>query len=174
MATLTACAGSCPTAPPLAWPRRILAQSQPKNTKSRRSKRPLLDRAPTYAPPTWQSRSRYRFAPSQAHLSSWPNPHRSRGTAAAHIPRFRALALFGRRALERVDSPAIPASENLHTFGHGQVGSGLRQDGSHMRFVVVAGLLCALMVGLGYTYGQDSSAPTFLTAPVEGAASRLW
>jgi len=117
MATLTACAGSCPTAPPLAWPRRILAQSQPKNTKSRRSKRPLLDRAPTYAPPTWQSRSRYRFAPSQAHLSSWPNPHRSRGTAAAHIPRFRALALFGRRALERVDSPAIPASENLHTCG---------------------------------------------------------
>ena len=118
MATLTACAGSCPTAPPLAWPRRILAQSQPKNTKSRRSKRPLLDRAPTYAPPTWQSRSRYRFAPSQAHLSSWPNPHRSRGTAAAHIPRFRALALFGRRALERVDSPAIPASENLHNRRH--------------------------------------------------------
>src|SRR5690242_6230471 len=35
-----------------------------------------------------------------------------------------------------------------------------------MRFVVVAGLLCAL-VGLGYTYGQDSSVPTFLTAPVE-------
>ena len=32
---------------------------------------------------------------------------------AARIPRFRALALFGRRALERVDSPAIPASENL-------------------------------------------------------------
>src|SRR3984957_20926507 len=36
-----------------------------------------------------------------------------------------------------------------------------------MRFVVVAGLLCALMVGLGYTYGQESAAPTFLTAPVE-------
>src|SRR6476661_3850709 len=42
------------------------------------------------------------------------NPHSTRGTAAAHIPRFRALALFGRRPLERVDSPAIPASENLH------------------------------------------------------------
>jgi len=43
-----------------------------------------------------------------------------------------------------------------------------------MRFVVVAGLLCALMIGLGYTYGQDSSVPTFLTAPVErGSISTL-
>jgi HlyD family secretion protein len=43
-----------------------------------------------------------------------------------------------------------------------------------MRFVVVAALLCALMVGLSYTYGQDSSAPTFLTAPVErGSISTL-
>ena len=43
-----------------------------------------------------------------------------------------------------------------------------------MRFVVVAGLLCALIVGLGYTYGQDSSVPTFLTAPVErGSISTL-
>ena len=43
-----------------------------------------------------------------------------------------------------------------------------------MRFVVVAGLLCALMVGLGYTYGQDSSVPTFLTAAVErGSISTL-
>ena len=42
-----------------------------------------------------------------------------------------------------------------------------------MRFVVVASLLCAL-VGLGYTYGQDSSAPTFLTAPIErGSISTL-
>jgi len=43
-----------------------------------------------------------------------------------------------------------------------------------MRFVIVAGLLCALMVGLGYTYGQDSSVPTFLTAAVErGSISTL-
>jgi HlyD family secretion protein len=43
-----------------------------------------------------------------------------------------------------------------------------------MRFVVVAGLLCALMVGLGYTYGQESSVPTFLTAAVErGGISTL-
>jgi len=73
----------------------------------------LLDRTSTYVPPTWQNGSRCRFASSQAHLSSWPNPHSTRGTAAAHIPRFRALALFGRRPLERVDNPTIPASENL-------------------------------------------------------------
>jgi len=43
-----------------------------------------------------------------------------------------------------------------------------------MRFVVVAGLLCALIVGLGYTYGQESSVPTFLTASVErGSISTL-
>lgn len=107
--------GSCPTAPPLASRRRIVAQSQPKNAKSRRSKRPLLDRASTYVPPTWQNGSSRRFASSQAHLSSWPNPHSTRGTAAAHIPRFRALANFGRRPSERVDGPAIPASENLHS-----------------------------------------------------------
>jgi hypothetical protein len=132
MATLTACVGSGPTAPPLASPRRTVAQSQPKDTKPRRSKRPLLDRASTYVPPTWQNGARCRFASSQAHLSSWPNPHSTRGTAAAHIPRFRALALFGRRPLERVDSPAIPASENLHISGNHQwfnreVGSGSGQ-----------------------------------------------
>src|SRR5258708_9231069 len=43
-----------------------------------------------------------------------------------------------------------------------------------MRFVVVACLLCSLMFGLGYTYGQDSSVPTFLTASVErGSISTL-
>ena len=43
-----------------------------------------------------------------------------------------------------------------------------------MRFIVVAGLVCALLVGLGYTHGQDSSVPTFLTAPVErGSISSL-
>ena len=31
-----------------------------------------------------------------------------------HFPRFRALALFGRRPQERVDSIVMPASENLH------------------------------------------------------------
>jgi hypothetical protein len=34
-------------------------------------------------------------------------------TAPPHVPRFRALALFGRRPQERVDSVGIPASKNL-------------------------------------------------------------
>src|SRR6516162_2176546 len=113
MATLTACGGSCPTAPPLASPRRIVAQSQRKTQNLVAQNALLLDRTSTYVPPTWQNGSRCRFASSQAHLSSGPNPHSTRGTAAAHIPRFRALALFGRRPLERVDNPTIPASENL-------------------------------------------------------------
>src|SRR5437660_12375709 len=36
-----------------------------------------------------------------------------------------------------------------------------------MRFVVVAGLLCAVIAGLGYTHSQESSVQTFLTAAVE-------
>jgi HlyD family secretion protein len=43
-----------------------------------------------------------------------------------------------------------------------------------MRFVVVAALFCGLMVGLGYTYSQERSVPTFLTAAVErGSISTL-
>ena len=34
-----------------------------------------------------------------------------------HFPRFRALALFGRRPPQRVDSIVMPASENLHNIG---------------------------------------------------------
>src|SRR6516162_9457461 len=36
-----------------------------------------------------------------------------------------------------------------------------------MRFAIVAALFCPLILGLGYTYSQQSSAPIFLTAPVE-------
>src|SRR6516162_10087764 len=36
-----------------------------------------------------------------------------------------------------------------------------------MRFAVVAALFCALILGLGYSYSEQSSAPIFLTAPVE-------
>src|SRR4029077_9988559 len=32
----------------------------------------------------------------------------------AYLPRFRALALFGRRLPERVARSSLPASENLH------------------------------------------------------------
>src|ERR1700738_2543185 len=34
------------------------------------------------------------------------------------LPRFRALALFGRRSPERVASSSLPASENLHKTGN--------------------------------------------------------
>jgi HlyD family secretion protein len=36
-----------------------------------------------------------------------------------------------------------------------------------MRLTVVAVLLCALTVGLGYSYSQKGSDPAFLTAPIE-------
>jgi hypothetical protein len=36
----------------------------------------------------------------------------------ATLPRLRALALFGRRPLQRVDSLLMPASENLHNRRH--------------------------------------------------------
>src|SRR5262249_44667748 len=36
-----------------------------------------------------------------------------------------------------------------------------------MRIAVVVGLLCAVILGLGYTHGLESSAPSFITAPVE-------
>lgn len=43
-----------------------------------------------------------------------------------------------------------------------------------MRFVVVAGLLCAVIAGLGYTRSQESPVQTFLTAAVErGSISTL-
>jgi hypothetical protein len=35
----------------------------------------------------------------------------------AYLPRFRALALFGRRPSERVAGSSLPASENLHNTG---------------------------------------------------------
>jgi hypothetical protein len=46
------------------------------------------------------------------------NLHSARGTAGAHFPRFRALALFGRRPPQRVDSIVMPASENLQKKRH--------------------------------------------------------
>ena len=36
-----------------------------------------------------------------------------------------------------------------------------------MRFVVVAALICAFIIGLGYTYSHETAVPTFLTAPIE-------
>jgi hypothetical protein len=105
-ATFTACVGSCPTAPPLASPRWIVAQSHPKHTKSRRLKRPLLDRVSTYVPPTRQNGPRCRFASSRPHLSSWPNPHSTRGTAACPHPAISCLGAFRTPATASIVPPS--------------------------------------------------------------------
>src|SRR6516164_1343722 len=54
-----------------------------------------------------------------------------------------------------------------------QAGTVSDQDDSRMRFLVAI-LLGALILGLGYTYSQENAAPIYLTAPVErGAVSTL-
>src|SRR3981081_3247247 len=45
------------------------------------------------------------------------NLHSPAAPPVPHFPRFRALALFGRRPPQRVDSLVMPASENLHNNG---------------------------------------------------------
>jgi membrane dipeptidase len=50
---------------------------------------------------------------------------------AAYPPRFRALALFGRRPLQPADGPVMPASENLHASrraAHGALTSTRRES----------------------------------------------
>jgi hypothetical protein len=59
-----------------------------------------------------------RCAPISSSLTPWPNPHSVRCPAAAHLPRFRALALLGRRPPQRVDDLVIPASEKPAHIGH--------------------------------------------------------
>jgi hypothetical protein len=72
--------------------------------------------------------------PSQA-LSRGQIPIAPAAPPLRHFPRFRALALFGRRPHEHVVRPLMPASENLHNNGtrpafiqsprrHGRVGAG--------------------------------------------------
>ena len=43
-----------------------------------------------------------------------------------HFPRFRALALFGRRPLQRGEGSLLPAAENLHISGREQSQQGSR------------------------------------------------
>ena len=64
------------------------------------------------APPPAPAR-RLRPPPRSKLLTphSAANPHRARCAASAHLPRFRALALLGRRPPQRVDDIVIPASE---------------------------------------------------------------
>ena len=60
-----------------------------------------------------------RFNPRSSSQPPRPNPHSVRGTAPHPPPRFRALALFGRRSHQHVDSPVMPATKNLHRSRHG-------------------------------------------------------
>jgi hypothetical protein len=57
------------------------------------------------------------YNPASASPNPRQNPHSARGTAPAYVPRFRALALFGRRPQERVEGFVMPASKNLHSSG---------------------------------------------------------
>src|SRR5271166_3041546 len=66
----------------------------------------------------------------------------------AYLPRFRALAVFGRRLPERVARSSLPASENLHK-------SGIMHRSKTQLF---AGRLRAFRQGLsetGYVEGQN-------------------
>jgi len=53
------------------------------------------------------------FNPNSLIQAPRPNPHSTRGTATHPPPRFRALALFGRRPLQRPHTLVMPATENL-------------------------------------------------------------
>ncbi len=55
------------------------------------------------------------LATSRAALTC--NPHSACCQPVPNRPRLRALALFGRRPLQRVVSLVIPATKNLHTTG---------------------------------------------------------
>src|SRR5713101_2934094 len=61
------------------------------------------------------------YNPASASPNPRQNPHSARGTAPAYVPRFRALALFGRRPQERVEGFVMPASKNLHNTGLGRL-----------------------------------------------------
>src|SRR6266699_819136 len=46
------------------------------------------------------------------------NLHSPAAPPVPHVPRFRALALFGRRPPQRVNSLVMPASKNQNISGH--------------------------------------------------------
>jgi hypothetical protein len=61
-----------------------------------------------------------RYNPASASPNLRQNPHSARGSAPAYVPRFRALALFGRRPPQRVQGFLMPASKNctMHNRRH--------------------------------------------------------
>ena len=63
-----------------------------------------------------ETRLRFNTMPSPE-LAGMPQDQRVPLAGAGCGPRFRALALFGRRSPERVVRSPLPAAENLHTTG---------------------------------------------------------
>jgi len=63
-------------------------------------------------------------APAEMSTALSSVPHSARCLAGANFPRLRALALFGRRPVERADRPSLPASKNQHNGGHTDGASG--------------------------------------------------
>ena len=60
------------------------------------------------------------------------------------VPRFRALALFGRRSPQCVESLVMPASENLHISGSHSI---LVVTGEHLAAMVIrAARLAAILL----------------------------
>ena len=110
-------AGSQPTAPTLVSACGIHHQSRDQSCRATRRSLVHTD-ARAHA---WRKTVRRNpSAPAFSSPSSRQNPHSARCSAAPHLPRFRALALFRRRPQLRVDSFVIPASENLHNSGLGR------------------------------------------------------
>jgi hypothetical protein len=56
--------------------------------------------------------------PASSSPTPRPNPHSARGSTGAQLPRFRALALLGRRPPSTRMASAFRRPRNLHIFGH--------------------------------------------------------
>src|SRR5258707_3538088 len=106
-ATLASIVGSQPPAPTLASSRWTGPLSQHQSCPA------------TFAPLVYpyihthaskQRRRLHHFAPTSSRPTPRPNPH-SCCTSVPHLPRFRALALFGRRPHQCVARPSMTAFE---------------------------------------------------------------
>ncbi len=96
-----------------------------------------------------------RFNPPSSNQPPRPNPHSVRGTAPHPPPRFRALALFGRRSHQHVDSPVMPATKNLHSFVALHCAT-LQCAGGLSRSIITGGW-CAVTAGAGRSQRSTST-----------------
>ena len=97
---------------------------------------PTLFRPSTHPTPTLPPVGQAVASTAESTVVTAPlelNPHSPAAPAVLHLPRFRALALFGRRPPERVDGAVMPASENLHRTRHDPAkdGDNDRTDGHY-------------------------------------------